>query len=109
MNVNEWNELKAMMIDWFQTIYGVDLHHLCDVDGAAKPMRFNVGYDAAGLDCNREYEFLVEIPKTAYENCTSQEIANYIVSCFKSELDANGGVEAFDAPTEYSAIWCDEI
>lgn len=108
MNKQEWELLENEMTQQFQTIYGIDLHHLCEVDGMAKPMRFHVGYDAAGIDC-REYEFCIEVPQAVYQNSNSYDIAKYIVNCFKMELNENGGIEAFEAPTENTAVWCDEI
>lgn len=106
---SEWESMKQMMIDSFQTIYGIDLKRLCEIDGIAKPMRFHVGYDAAGENGDKEYEFLIEVPETVYRGGTSFNIASYIVSCFKSELVSRGGLSCFPSPTDATAVWCDEI
>lgn len=107
MNANEFKQLESMMMNEFQVIYGIDIRHLCRTDGIAKPMRFHVGYDASNPN-NREYEFTVEIPCTVYKNGTSQEIVRYIINCVKEEMSKQD-MATFEAPSEETAVWCDEI
>ena len=107
MNANEFEQLENMMMNEFQLIYNMDIRELCLSDSVAmKPMRFNVGYDATENDC--EYEFIVEVPQNVYMNCSSHEIVRYIIDCVKEQMNEQN-MEAFEAPTAATAVWCDEL